>query len=78
MRKLFVILLILLFVVRPYMMRKRRKAKEAVTIGEVQDVYLKEGEAEALEGRKEAPSLRPMQDKALVSTIIKEWVREGR
>jgi flagellar M-ring protein FliF len=72
------LLLILLFVVRPYILKGRRKAAEAVAAGEAQDVYLKKGEAEALEGRKEAPSLRPMQDKALVSTIIKEWVRESR
>jgi len=59
-------------------MKRRRKAQETVAVGEVQDVYLKEGEAEALEGKKDTPSLRPMQDKALVSTIIKEWVRESR
>ncbi|MBP1729679.1 MAG: fliF [Deltaproteobacteria bacterium] len=72
------LLLILLFLVRPYIMKKRRKGAEQVAGGAVQDVYVKGAEAEALEGKKETPSLRPMQDKALVSTIIKEWVRESR
>jgi flagellar M-ring protein FliF len=72
-----VMALLFLFVVRPWL-RKRRKKGAELPLGQVQDVYIKEAEPEALEETKEARSLRPMQDKALVATIIKEWVRESR
>jgi flagellar M-ring protein FliF len=73
-----VALLLLLFVARPVLRRKKEKA--GLPAHAVRDVYIKEGdeEAGALERKKEAPSLGPMQDKALVSTIIKEWVKESR
>ncbi|HVN23142.1 MAG TPA: flagellar basal-body MS-ring/collar protein FliF [Syntrophorhabdales bacterium] len=72
-------LLLFVFVARP-MLKKRKEEKAALPAETVRDVYIKEAdeEAEALEGTKKAPSLGPMQDKALVSTIIKEWVRESQ
>jgi flagellar M-ring protein FliF len=74
-----VALLLLLFVVRP-LMRRGKKEEVSLPVDGVRDVYIKEAEeeAEALEKKKEARSLGPMQDKALVSTIIKEWVKESR
>jgi flagellar M-ring protein FliF len=73
-----VALLLLLFVVRP-LLRKGNKGKAVLPAAQVRDVYIKEADAdEALGGRKEKPSLGPMQDKALVSSIIKDWVRESR
>jgi flagellar M-ring protein FliF len=74
-----VALLLLLFVVRP-LLRRSKKEGASLPADAVRDVYIKEGdeEAGALEKKKEARSLGPMQDKALVSTIIKEWVRENR
>ncbi|MGD0236857.1 MAG: hypothetical protein ABSC55_20285, partial [Syntrophorhabdales bacterium] len=74
-----VALLLLLFVARP-LLRRGKKEKAGLPAHAVRDVYIKEGdeEAGALERKKEAPSLGPMQDKALVSTIIKEWVKESR
>ncbi len=73
-----VALLLLLFVVRP-LLRKKKTVGTALPAQTVRDVYVKEAdlEKEALEAKKKAPSLGPMQDRALVSTIIKEWVREG-
>jgi flagellar M-ring protein FliF len=73
-----VALLLLLFVARP-LLRKDKKGKAALPAGQIRDVYIKETDAEeALGGRKEKPSLGPMQDKALVSSVIKDWVRESR
>jgi hypothetical protein len=61
------------------LLRKDKKGKAALPAGQVRDVYIKETDAqEALGGRKEKPSLGPMQDKALVSSVIKDWVRESR
>ncbi len=72
-------LLLLIFVARP-LLRKRKSGKAALPADTVRDVYVKEveEETEALGGTKKTPSLGPMQDRALVSTIIKEWVREGQ
>jgi len=72
-----VALMLILFVARP-MLRRKKKGETGVPLEKVEDVYIKEAEADALEANKEARSLRPMQDKALVSTIIKEWVKESR
>ena len=74
-----VALLLLLFVVRPLLQRSKKEGA-SLPAGAVRDVYIKEADEEtgALEKKKEARSLGPMQDKALVSTIIKEWVRENR
>jgi flagellar M-ring protein FliF len=74
-----VALLFFLFVARP-LLRKGKKDKAALPAERVRDVYVKEAdaEAEALRGKKEKPSLGPAQDKALVSSIIKEWVKESR
>jgi flagellar M-ring protein FliF len=71
-------LLFLLFVARPLL--RGKKEKTALPTEEVHDVYIKEdgAETEAIERKKESPSLGPMHDKALVSAIIKEWVRESR
>ncbi len=76
-------LLLILFVARP-LLRRGKKNKVALTAGQVRDVYVKGDDAEAgtekeaLEGKRERPSLGPVHDKALVSSIIKEWVRESR
>jgi flagellar M-ring protein FliF len=71
-------LLLLLFVVRP-LLRRNKKEEAALPAPAIRDVYIKEGDEkrEALEEKKKAPSLSPMPDRALVSTIIKEWVRES-
>lgn len=74
-----VAVLLLLFVVRP-LLRRGKKEGASLPGNAVRDVYIKEAdeEAGALEKKKDARSLSPMQDKALVSTIIKEWVKESR
>jgi flagellar M-ring protein FliF len=69
-----------LFIVRPILNLIKAKARpEVAELAEVSDTYVKGPDgALALEGQKDLALVSALQDKALVSTIIKEWVKESR
>jgi flagellar M-ring protein FliF len=82
-----ILLSLFLFVVRPLM--NMLKKRDALPIRQIKDVYVKgqkdkAGKAQldaspaaALEERPQSALTEAMKDKALVGSIIKEWVREG-
>jgi flagellar M-ring protein FliF len=71
---------IFLFVIRPLLNIFSRKGP-AFPLKKVKDVYVKgagpEGTAAAIEDKAQGALVDAMKDKALVGTIIKEWVKEG-
>ena len=76
------LLCIFLFFLRP-LFRMFQKKEEPLTTAQVQDVYLKAGgeAAPALAGiekpQPQTPIAEALKDKALVGSIIREWVRES-
>jgi flagellar biosynthesis/type III secretory pathway M-ring protein FliF/YscJ len=73
-----VALIILLFVVKPLINLLKRPGKRlpAQQGGGGQDVYVKNEGSEALTAKREAALTTAIHDKGLVSSIIKEWVKE--
>lgn len=69
-----------LFVVRPLLnLLKGRTRSGGGRPGEITDTYVRGQENPlALEGQKDLALVSALQDKALVSAIIKEWVKESR
>jgi flagellar biosynthesis/type III secretory pathway M-ring protein FliF/YscJ len=71
-------LIILLFVVKPLINLLKRPARglPAKQGGGGQDVYVKTESPEAIAAKREVALTTAMHDKGLVSSIIKEWVKE--
>jgi flagellar M-ring protein FliF len=81
-----IILSIFLFLVRPILDMLKRRGGTALPARQVKDVYVKGGKEQQLhasatpaieEKQPPNPLAEAMKDKALVGSIIKEWVREG-
>ena len=70
---------VFLFIVKPLMGFLKTRADRA-PLYQVKDVYLKSAGAEAatpIENKQQAALNDIMKDKALVGSVIKEWVKEG-
>jgi flagellar M-ring protein FliF len=68
------------FIIRPILNLLKSKARPGAKqqLTEVRDTYVKgQEQALAIEGKTDLALVSALQDKALVRTIIKEWVREG-
>ncbi len=81
---LVVVLCVFLFFLRPLfrMFQKKESPTTSLPLQEVKDVYIKgndKPEAAALPGIDKAPSAisEALKDKALVRSVIREWVREN-
>jgi flagellar M-ring protein FliF len=82
-----ILLSLFLFVIRPLMNMLKKRGGDALPIRQIKDVYVKgqkAGKAQldaspaaALEEKPQSALTEAMKDKALVGSIIKEWVREG-
>ncbi len=76
---LIMLVAIFLFVVKPFLgILKRRE--ETLPLQQIRDVYVKNSNAagtEAIEDKATAALANVMKDKALVGSIIREWVKEG-
>jgi len=82
-----ILLCLFLFVVRPLMNMLRKRGGDALPLKQIKDVYVKNQKAEkgqldgtaaaALEEKPQSALTEAMKDRALVGSIIKEWVREG-
>lgn len=71
---------IILFVIRP-LLSIFKKRGPTLPLKHVKDVYIKnnspEGASAVIEDKAQGALVDAMKDKALVGTIIKEWVKEG-
>src|SRR5208337_4077438 len=81
---LIVVLCVFLFFLRPLfrMFQKKEGSATPLPLQDVKDVYIKANdkpEAAALTGIDKAPSAiaEALKDKALVRSVIREWVREN-
>jgi flagellar M-ring protein FliF len=76
---LVIVVAIFFFVIRPLLSIFKRRGP-ALPLKQVKDVYVKgagpEGAA-AIEDKNQGAISEALKDKALVGTIIKEWVKEG-
>jgi len=84
-----ILLCLFLFVVRPLMNMLRKRGGDTLPLKQIKDVYMKNQKAEkgqldsaspaaaALEEKQPSALTEAMKDRALVGSIIKEWVREG-
>ena len=82
-----ILLCLFLFVVRPLMNMLRKRGGDSLPLKQIKDVYVKNQKAEkgqldsapgaALEEKPQSALTEAMKDRALVGSIIKEWVREG-
>jgi flagellar M-ring protein FliF len=76
---LVILVAVFFFLVRPLLDILKRRGP-AFPLTQVKDVYVKSAAPEAapvLEDSAQAALADPLKDKALVSAIIKEWVKEG-
>ncbi|MDD5243913.1 MAG: flagellar basal-body MS-ring/collar protein FliF [Syntrophorhabdaceae bacterium] len=75
---LIMLIVVFLFVIKPVLgILKRRE--ETLPLQQIRDVYVKNNSAapEAIEDKATAALANVMKDKALVGSIIREWVKEG-
>jgi flagellar M-ring protein FliF len=81
-----ILLSVFLFFVRPLLDMLKKRGNTSLPLRPVKDVYVKGGKEQhlnapatpAIEERQLSnPLMEAMKDKALVGSIIKEWVREG-
>jgi flagellar M-ring protein FliF len=75
---LIILVVVFLFVIKPVLgILKRRE--ETLPLQQIRDIYVKNNSAapEAVEDKAAASLANVMKDKALVGSIIREWVKEG-
>jgi flagellar M-ring protein FliF len=75
---LAMVIALFLFLIKP-MLSILKTRGSAVPLKQIKDVYVKSEQSgpEAIEDKQQSALVSAMKDKALVGSIIKEWVREG-